>query len=366
MTTEPSDNPAAAPGPETPTPRPQRRRLSRRRRLLRTALLGLALVLVVLVAVAVWYHVEANPTGPEGKDVVVTVQPGESTDDVLTKLGDSGVVDSVLAFKLGDLFGGTPAVEPGTYLFHQHETFSAVRRVLDGPPDVFALDVVPGYTLSEIAARVDDLPGHDQGGFAGALQSHTVHSPWSPPGSDNLEGLVGAGTYVVLPAESDTALLAQMVARFDRDAAAAGLTAKSAAALGYTPYQVITAASIVQKEGYYPFNMGKVARVIYNRLGAGTPLQMDSTVLYSLGQDGGPVTQQDEATPSPYNTYLHPGLTPTPICVPSRQALAAAVSPTPGSWLFYVVIDRHGTEAFSDTYAEQQANEALAAKNGAP
>ena len=76
--------------------------------------------------------------------------------------------------------------------------------------------------------------------------------------------------------------------------------------------------------------MPKVARVIYNRLAQDTPLQMDSTVLYALGQDGGPVTSQDLKIQSPYNTYLNNGLTPTPICMPSKTALAAAVHPPAG------------------------------------
>jgi UPF0755 protein len=226
--------------------------------------------------------------------------------------------------------------------------------------------VRPGYTLSEVAARVDALPGHAEGGFAGALSSGVVRSPWAPAGSHDLEGLVGAGTYQVLPGESDLTLLRQMEARFDADAGRAGLSARAAATLGLTPYQVVTAASIVEKEGYYPVNMGKVARVVYNRLAAGKPLQMDSTVLYSLGQDGGPVTPHDLTVASPYNTYLHTGLTPTPICVPSLHALASAVSPTPGPWLYFVVVDKNGTEAFADTYAQQLANQALAARQGVP
>ena len=111
-----------------------------------------------------------------------------------------------------------------------------------------------------------------------------------------------------------------MVTRFDRDASGAGLSTASAASLGLTPYEVIISASVVEKEGYYAVNMPKVARVIYNRLAAGMPLQMDSTVLYALGQDGGPVTPQDLKIQSPYNTYLNTGLPPTPICMPSPTA----------------------------------------------
>ena len=100
-----------------------------------------------------------------------------------------------------------------------------------------------------------------------------------------------------------------------------------------------------------------MARVIYNRLARGTPLQMDSTVLYSEHRDGGPVTSADLALNTPYNTYLHNGLTPTPICFPSRRRSGPPWHPTPGPWLYFVVVSKDGTEAFSDTFAGQQANE---------
>ena len=154
-----------------------------------------------------------------------------------------------------------------------------------------------------------------------------------------------------------------MIARFDALATSVGLDS-GASALGVTPYQAITVASIVQKEGVYQENLGKVSRVIYNRLAHGTPLQMDSTVLYSEHRDGGKVTSADLALDTPYNTYLHAGLTPTPICFPSKASLQAALAPTPGNWLYFVVVSNDGTEAFSDTFAGQQANERLAQSRG--
>jgi UPF0755 protein len=176
--------------------------------------------------------------------------------------------------------------------------------------------------------------------------------------------MLGTGSYLVLPGESDITLLTDMVQRFDTQASAAGLSATSASALGLSPYQVITAASIVEKEGYYFKNMPDVARVIYNRLAADMPLDMNSTVFYSLGQDGGAFTAKDRALPTPYNTYLNTGLTPTPICSPSPQALSAAVHPPAGGWLYFVLVSKDGTEAFADTYAEQLANEQLAKERG--
>jgi UPF0755 protein len=144
-----------------------------------------------------------------------------------------------------------------------------------------------------------------------------------------------------------------------------GLAAGSAA-LGLTPYQVVTVASIVEKEGVIKKNLGPVARVILNRLQNDMPLQMDSTVLYAEGRDGGAVAASDLKLQTPYNTYLNKGLTPTPICFPSKAALQAALDPPTGSWLYFVVVEQDGTEAFADTFAGQMANEALAKQRGLP
>jgi UPF0755 protein len=338
-------------------------RVRRRRRIVAWSAVGL---LGVVALFTLWYELESHALGPAGPQVVVTVRQGESTDAVVSDLHQHGVIGSTLAFQIGDVFHGTPTVQPGSYAMHENQTFSDVRALLVAGPNVFPVDVRPGFTLNEVAARIDGLPGHAVGGFARAAGSGAVHSVFSPPGSNDLEGMLGTGTYDVVPGESDVTLLRHMVDRFDHQAGAAGLSTNSAAAFGMSPYQLVTVASIVEKEGYYPVNMPDVARVVYNRLSRGLPLQMDSTVLYALGQDGGPVTAQDERVQSPYNTYLNTGLTPTPICMPSAHALAAAVHPPAGNWLYFVLVQKNGVMAFADTYAEQLANEQLAKSRGLP
>lgn len=359
----PGDEPPEAASGTTRRRRPggHRRPPGRRRRLLRALVAVVGLVLVALVA---WYEIEAHPLGGPGHRELITVEQGESAGQVADDLAAHGVIGSALAMRLSFVVHGTPTVQPGTYVFHKNQSFGTVRSVLSGGPDVFLVSVLPGYTLHQVAAELDTVPHHSQVGFLREAAGGAVHSPFEPPGSTNLEGLLGVGTYLVLPGETDRQLLTQMVDRFDRTAAAAGLTPSAAARLGVSPYQAVIVASIVQKEGYIEKNMGPVARVIYNRLARGMPLQMDSTVLYSLGQDGGKVTPADERINTPYNTYLHTGLTPTPTCVPSAAALAAAVSPPPGQWLYFVVVKKDGTEAFSDTYAGQLANENLARSRG--
>jgi UPF0755 protein len=282
---------------------------------------------------------------------------------ILATLVRQHVVDDSLAFRVYLTLHGTPTVQPGSYQLRLHDSFSDVRAILAAGPNVSTVTVLPGYTIDEVATQVGEIAGHDPAHFLGLANSGTVRSPYEPPGSTNLDGLVGTGTYLVVPGESDQTLLGSMISRFNTVADAVGLTA-GAGALGVTPYQAITVASIVEKEGVYQKNLGKVSRVVYNRLARGTPLQMDSTVLYSEHRDGGRVTSADLALNTPYNTYLHTGLTPTPICFPDKASLQAALAPTPGDWLYFVVVSKDGTEAFSSTFAGQQANERLAQSRG--
>jgi len=337
--------------------RAARQRKFRRRRIAVFSVLGL---LLVILAIGGWYELQANPLGKPSGTVVINVSRGEPSASVVSTLIDKGVVSSSTAYHFYLFFHQLPDVQPGGYSLQHNMSFGQVDRSLSGGPTVVQLAVPSGLTLRELSDRVGQLPGMDAKRFQTAVQSGKVRSPWQPAQSTSLEGLVAPGTYAVLPGENEQQLLRQMVKRFNSQAAKLGVTPKQAAKLGLTPSQLITVASIVQKEGYIQSNMPKVARVIYNRLAQGMPLQMDSTVLYSLGRDGGPVTQQDEQVDTPYNTYLHSGLPPTPVSFPSTAALAAAAHPPPGTWLYFVVMDKHGDEAFTSSFQQQQANEALA------
>ncbi len=359
----PAEDGGEPPGRPPLDPRHARhRRPPRRRRLL---LAVLAVVVLVLVAAVAWYEIEAHPFGSPGHHELVVVRSGESTSQVADALANKGIIGSSLAFRINATLHRL-TILPGTYSLATNDSFSNVRSILGAPPNVNAVTVEPGQVLAEVANHVDQLPGFGQSSFETVAKSGEVTSPYQPPGTTNLEGLLGTGTYVVLPGETDRQLLQDMVDRFDTQATSAGLTEAAAARQGMTAYQLVIVASIVQKEGYYEVNMPKVARVIYNRLEQGIMLQMDSTVLYALGQDGGTVTSNDLKVQTPYNTYLNHGLTPTPICFPSVVAMKAAVDPPAGNWLYFTLVNKNGTMAFSDTYAQQLANEQLAKSRGLP
>lgn len=323
----------------------------------------LGLIVLALVGGYLWLDSEANPSGPKGAQVVVDVAPGTGISRFASELASKGVISSSLAYEIWIRLHGDPTLVSGHYAFNKNDSFGTVHDIVSGGPNVGTLDIPPGFTVEEIGTRLGEETAIDPARFDAVATSGAVHSSYQPAGSTNLDGVLGTGTYLVLPGETPKQLLTQMVDRFAAQADAAGVTA-GAASVGLTPYQLITMASIVQKEGYIDKNMGPVARVVLNRLAAGMPLQMDSTVLYSLGQDGGTVTTKDLQLPSPYNTYLNKGLTPTPICFPSSTALKAAMAPPAGSWLFFVVVEKDGTEAFANTFAEQQANETLASQRG--
>lgn len=317
---------------------------------------ALALVLAIAGAVA-WYELEAHPLGAPGRTVMVDVHPGEATSSVLGQLTRDGVIGSSFAFKVWTVVHGQPTIRPGRYLLHRNLPFAAASAALAAGPNVYEVVVRPGNTLSEIATQLSALPGKVAGPFLSEARHGAVSSPFEPAPGTSLEGLIGTGSYLLRPGESAHDLLAEMVARFDAEARRAGLEA-SASVGGLNPYQVVTVASIAQKEGYFDRYLGDVSRVIYNRLARDMALDMTSTVLYSLGVDGGQVTAADQRIPSPYNTYLHKGLTPTPICTPSEKALAAAIAPPSGTWLYFeLVTAKKGVMVFSVTYTQQVAAE---------
>lgn len=340
--------------------RARRHRLTRRARRLLVALAAVVLVLAGLVA---WFETEANPSGRPGKPVVVDVHRGESLTALMGALTRDGVIGSSLAYRLWSFVHGQPSVRSGLYQLRQNLSFGAVSADLSAGPNVYALDVLPGTTLSEISNQLSQLPGNLAQSFEQAARTGEVRSPYQPVAGATVEGLIGAGTYRITPGETARRLLTAMEARFNAEAKAAGLL-PTTTVNGASAYDAVTVASIAMKEGYYPRYFGKVARVVYNRLADGMRLDMTSTVLYSLGQDGGTVTPAEEQETTPYNTYLHAGLTPTPICTPSAAALRAAADPPAGPWLYFeLTTAKKGVMVFSASYTTQLAAERQAAAN---
>lgn len=324
----------------------------------------IALVLSAFVlAVVLWTFTEISPLTPHrDSPVVINVSSGESLTSVASDLQRNGVISYSWLFDLDAAIQGRPYLHVGSYEFYKGEPFSRIRSVLNQSPNVVALNVLPGFTAHDIAVQLANDEGNSYAEeFLADTTNGTVRSPYLNGAS--LEGLLGVGRFIIAPGETPHALLEKMVNRFTSEATHSGLS-PTTSRFGLNSYQLITAASIVEKEGYIHENMKKVARVILNRLRRGGPLQMDATILYYFQRDGGTVTHQMLETKTPYNSYLNTGLTPTPICSVSSYSLKSILNPAKGPWLYFEVVDKTGREAFSRTFAQQLANERLAASRG--
>ncbi|MFD7672083.1 endolytic transglycosylase MltG [Streptomyces anulatus] len=196
-----------------------------------------------------------------------------------------------------------------------------------------ALDLKPGST-HKAATTVDlALPAQAEG---------------------NPEGYLFPATYPIDAATEPAGLLRYMADTARKHFGADHVTA-GAQRNNVSVYDTITIASIVQAEADTASDMGKVARVVYNRLLKDMPLQMDSTINYALKRSTLDTTTAETQLDSPYNSYRIKGLPPTPIGNPGEEALRAAVSPTPGPWLYFVTVGP-GDTRFTDSYDEQQRN----------
>jgi UPF0755 protein len=323
----------------------------------------LAVVLTLLALIGLWLEHQINPSTHPGRSVDVTVPRGASTAQIAGDLAKDHVISSSFWFRVYLKFHGSGAFQAGVYQVREHDSYAAVVKALHGREVSNHLVIPEGFTVSQIAQRVGALPGHRAAAFLALAEGGTVRSPFEPAGSNNLEGLLFPDTYTITPGETDSAILTQMIGRFDQVADRIGLSS-APASVGLSPYQTVIVASLIEREAKISSDRPLVAEVVYNRLGKGMRLQIDATVLYVLGPGHTTLSTADLSVRSPYNTYLVPGLPPGPIANPGTATLQAALHPATGNYLYYVVVQADGQEAFSATLSGQEANIALARRRG--
>jgi UPF0755 protein len=277
----------------------------------------------------------------------------------------AGVVRSAEAFT--DAASGdqrATALQPGYYrLHHRMSGAAALALLLDPSSRVSSRVTVPeGATETQVLSL---YANHTSLGMA-ALRA-AIRAPKATPlpayAHGRAEGFLFPSTYDVDPGTTADGAISAMVAQFTKRADALGLES-GAQRLGLTPYQVVTVASILEKEAGVASDFPKVARVVYNRLRAGMALQLDSTLNYVLTERKAHLTTADLANQSAYNTYTHQGLPPTPIDNPGERALAAALHPASGDWIYFITVDKAGHSAFTADYQEFLRLKAKAKRDG--
>ncbi|KJY19324.1 aminodeoxychorismate lyase [Streptomyces sp. WM6373] len=225
-----------------------------------------------------------------------------------------------------------------------------VLRGGQGPEEPRQLVIPEGWRATQVYSAVDRALKLPPGSAKSAVATAALALPAEAKG--NPEGYLFPATYPVTSKTTPAALLAHMVRTADEKLATKAV-ADGGRAHGMTPYQTATMASIIEAEAGTRADMGKVARVVHNRLAKSMPLQMDSTINYALNRSTVDTTLSDTRIGSPFNTYERQGLPPTPIGSPGLEAMAAAVAPTPGDWLYFVTV-KPGDTRFSATYGEHR------------
>jgi UPF0755 protein len=319
---------------------------------------GLLIFLLVLVlagtGVAVAYRYATGASGPS-RPVTVEVPDGATAEDVGTILEDAGVVRSSLAFRLvAQLRGVGSSLQAGVYELRSNMTVSEALDSLEGGPVVETVTATfpEGLELKEAAAVASENLGISEKAFqAAATSGEFVLPPYLPDGTGTVEGFLFPKTYEFPSRVDERAVISRLLSQFEAEAAT--LDWSRAEDLGLSPYEVVVAASLIEREARIPADRAKISAVIHNRLREGMPLQIDATVQYALPEDNRLLTEEDYEVESPYNTYLHQGLPPTPIASPGLASLRAALEPADVGYLYFLVIDEEtGRHAFAETYEE--------------
>ncbi|MGQ9537295.1 MAG: endolytic transglycosylase MltG [Actinomycetota bacterium] len=324
------------------------RRVARRRRRLA---ISLALATLLLVAGALLYRHYFHPTRGE-TPLHVVIEEGESASSIGRKLHSEGVVTSATLFRLlAWIQGKEGRFRAGHYLLYPGMRYGEVFSILEGGPNhQIRLTIPEGLTLEQTAELVQKVTGMKARDFLEAAAAGDFRVSFLPEEQKkNLEGFLFPKTYE-LPADiSPRELVETLLAQFERETE--GLDWSRAEELGVTPYQVIIIASLIEREAMLDRERTLVAAVIYNRLRMGMLLQIDATVQYALPEWKAVLTYEDLKTPSPYNTYLHKGLPPAPICSPGLASIRAALEPAPVDYLYYVATG-DGSHFFTADYQE--------------
>lgn len=287
----------------------------------------------------------------------VSVPKGASAASVGKTLEARGVIRSARAWRLV-IARSDPVIQPGVYDLSPREAPSQIlRHLVDGDVATNRATFPEGFTLRQIARRLQTrgiLANENDFLALVTTRGNTLQASFPLPA--NLEGYLFPDTYKFPVGDSAPEIAQRMVDNFDRRVAQSKSEAlrRNRRALA----EIVTIASLIEREAQVPGDRARIAGVIYNRLARDMPLQIDATVQYAQGFHKTRLLFRDLEVDSPYNTYKVRGLPPGPICSPGMASLEAALAPERSSFLYYVA-RRDGSHVFGRTLSEHNHNIAL-------
>jgi UPF0755 protein len=307
-----------------------------------------------LDSVRSFFGAPADYSGSGSGSVTVQVQAGETLSQIGQTLHRADVVRSAGAFSgVASSDPRAKTIGPGFYrLRHHMKATLALALLLDPKSLVASRVVVPeGMRMDAILLTIAKNAQIKLADLQQAAKSPAALGVPSWGSGHSLEGFLFPATYTFGPDTTAKQALSAMVSRFNQEATSLDLV-NEAQAHHRTPYQVLTLASIVQREGRLETDFPRIAQVFVNRLTRGMTLGSDATLYYIKPLGYGLLTASDLKIDSPYNTRLHAGLPPTPIVSPGAEALKAALDPPAGPYLYFVTVDKQGHAGFATNKAD--------------
>lgn len=327
-------------------------------------------ILLLVVAVYFGYRFYREYTRGtklvEGGDIEVTIAQGSGTKEIAQQLKEAGLIDFTYTFYIHAVESGyLGRLQAGTFMLNPGMSLTEMMEVLSESPTGTARETVrftipEGYSVEMIGTRLEELELCTAEDFYTAAQRTDYDFSFlsaipEEHGKYALQGFLFPDTYEVYADAGAEEIVEKMLEGFESHLPllTEGLLAD---AEGYSIYELVTMASIVEREAKLDEERPTVAGVIYNRLRDGMKLQMCPTVLYVITDgmyDVGQVLYSDLEVDDPYNTYIYSGLPEGPICCPGAKALEAVARPESHTYLFYHTDDEEiGNHIFTETYEE--------------
>lgn len=318
------------------------------------------LLILLFVGGAVVYMISDRTLQRAGE---IEIAPGDSAQVVWTKLVAEHFTVSTVPWRVAAWrSGAAESLQTGTYQLQAGETVAeVVRRMVAGDivPDELTITYPEGFTLAQMAERTANKGIGTKEVFIEAAQPSQFVSelPYlgELPAGRTLEGYLFPDTYRVFPDDTPAAILQRLVTNFDGKLSEE--LRQQAAERGRTIDQVVIMASIIEREVTNDNDMALVSGVLWKRLDEGVGLAADATVRYAVDNWETPLTIEELAVDSPYNTRRYRGLPPGPISNPGLRALVAAVRPEESDFYYYLSTPE-GETIFSKTNDEHNANKA--------
>lgn len=317
--------------------------------------ISISVLLIVILAVAAYFYAMNSIAPVDEKPFYhnVTIPPGTSVNGIAGILYDNKIIRNKTAFMIMiKLLDGESSLKAGDYVISSHlSTEEIIKKIISGDTKNFTVTIPEGFTLPEIKKRLLSYNIIKEKEFDEAVKKLDI-SKLLPAGLDTIEGALFPDTYIFPVSVKPDSIIKAMIKQFKQKLPPENELKEYEKKLQFTFKEILIVASLVEKEARHDEDRAKIASVFYNRLRKKMRLESCATIQYILADNRKQrLFRSDLQVESPYNTYKHEGLPPTPIANPSQKSINAALNPENTDYLFFVA-QPDGYHIFSKTFLE--------------